>query len=995
MRNDNVISTKTEPIFNNYDLFKGPFQYSPFTIGHPDQPDDDHSVRDPTVKTIEKSKFTLSPIHTNQEVLFFKVFKISNDKLSCHIEESSFQLFSRPTHNNLKRLQTYTKPLKLKQKFIDVLSKTIKMNYKIMKFMYLFDLDQLGLQRQYVLLPNSVILKIWNIFYYLLLFLYLLIIPISEKSHQVAFLILKIVDCSLKACSAVAINGEIESNINIILKKYYKKYLIFDIIFLISLILIIRVEKIDWIILLINILSILPRFTDLHNNIQLYLLILLVSEFDVFKVYQQVILLIIQQCIFIHIITCFWIYNIENDNEDNFSQRYLKTLQLIVSITTFNSNQTNLNDNNQIIAYCCISILSFYYFAYQFSILIELFKPEQRSSQLSHFFTQNKLDTILKQKIRSHLENQSQFSHKEFTDKLSNKLLKEYNIVQRQKLLSQQFKYLNNFTLKQIIDNCIEIVCQPNENIFQEGITDDCSLYFILEGCVHLKSRTNIILLTLKQFATFGELSFYTENPRDLTAITDGTTRLIKIQRSTFLSLLNFNEKQFFYEQRDLILFNQKLPSECICCNSQQHIITNCPYLTYQPDLSFILKKYIYPHKQNRKEYKRKKSKDVKAYSFYKQALDFETAFQNLVEDYLQNFQQSQTQIQIEENHIKDSYVSSFSKISKERSFIKSTSFLKQQSGFDQQSVFNNDNLILNGDQNNEFQFIHSSQEYDLSSKFRTDQQKRTFNTAGFGSQGGLTSNKEMTQNLTEKSLNIIMENDDSDSHHDQEQRQQQVQNDINEENIIEDKFIRKNNDPKLTFNNNFESQMHDQNQNRLQRLGSGSYRQQSSMNSTYLHPEVVSQRLNSSRSLTNNQYKPNLNQSQYIKKSSFSIPQKLIQQSRQLDNFNQDENKNSNLMNPFRKSMTRIGSKVSNIASSFSPFSAQEIPIYANKSFGLDDFDVMYAFENYFTHNNYEITIFQANKIKNVAKIRFSKYLTDYKLVKMVDKLKQQRITK
>ncbi|CAK85569.1 unnamed protein product (macronuclear) [Paramecium tetraurelia] len=155
MRNDHVISTKTEPIFNNYDLFQGPFQYSPFTIGHPDQPEDDHSVRDPTVKTIEKSKFSLSPMHTNQEVLFFKVFKISNDKLSCNFEESSFQLFSSARHNTLTKVLSQTKPIKLKQKFIDVLSKTIKTNYRIMKFKHLFDLDQLGFQRQCIILYEN------------------------------------------------------------------------------------------------------------------------------------------------------------------------------------------------------------------------------------------------------------------------------------------------------------------------------------------------------------------------------------------------------------------------------------------------------------------------------------------------------------------------------------------------------------------------------------------------------------------------------------------------------------------------------------------------------------------------------------------------------------------------------------------------------------------------------------------------------------------------
>ncbi|CAD8092801.1 unnamed protein product [Paramecium sonneborni] len=976
MRNDNVISPKTEPIFNNYDLFKGPFQYTPFTVGHPDQPDDDHSVRDPTVKTIEKSRMSLSPIHTYQ--------KMSQDKLSFNPKASRFQQFSNFEPSNLIDLPAQKKPIRLKQKFIDVLRNKIKMNEKISKFLHLIDLDLLDLQKQYVLLPNSVILKIWNIFYYLLLFYYFIIIPLSDKNHQILFLVLKIIDCFLKACSALPNNGEIERNMVVILKNYYKTLFIFDIIFVISLILIIIEYQIQWIIILINIASIQPRLIDLQKNIQ--------YEFNIFNVYQQLVLLIVKQILLIHILTCFWIYNLENeeDFEGNFISIYLKKIQLIVSLITFNSNFTYFDNNNKIVAYCCISILSFYWFAYQLSILIQIFKPDQQASKLSYFLSQNNLDSNLKQKIISYVVNQPKFCHKEFTHKLSNKLLKEYNIVQRQKLFKKQFKYINNETINQIIDNCIEILCQPNQYIFQEGKKDDCSLYIILEGSVNLKSRTNIILLTLSQFSVFGELSFYTEGLRDLTATSNGITRLIKIQRSTFLNLLSFNEKQYFFQQRDLMLLNEKQPSECNCCNSQKHSLTSCPYLTYKPDLSFIIKKFVFPHRQYRREYKRKINKDIRAFSFYKKANDYEIAFQNLIGEQLQNSQQSQTQIQIEENHIRDSCASCFSKISKERSFMKSTSFLKQQSGFDQQSVSNNDNYILNMDQNNEFQFIQdNSQQYhnqDISSQARTDQQKRTFNTAGFGSQSGLTSNKDTYKDLTQRSLNMIIEKEDSDSNQDKESSQKQFQTEMSMKNSMDDKFRRKNNDPKLTFNNNFESLMCDQNQTNFQRQGSGTYRQQSSRNSTYLHPEAISQRLNSSRSLTNSQYKqPSVYQQQYIKKSSFQIPQKLVQQSRLLDNKIQDENKNQNLIFPYRKSMTRIGSKYSNLASSFLPFSAQEIPVYANKAFGFDDFDTLYTFENYLTHNNYEITIYQANKKKNAQKILISKYLTDYNLVKLI----------
>ncbi|CAK74170.1 unnamed protein product (macronuclear) [Paramecium tetraurelia] len=52
----------------------GPFQYTPFTINHPGQPDDDYSVKDPTVKTLDRSKQCLSPYNVNHEVSFLFTF---------------------------------------------------------------------------------------------------------------------------------------------------------------------------------------------------------------------------------------------------------------------------------------------------------------------------------------------------------------------------------------------------------------------------------------------------------------------------------------------------------------------------------------------------------------------------------------------------------------------------------------------------------------------------------------------------------------------------------------------------------------------------------------------------------------------------------------------------------------------------------------------------------------------------------------------------------
>ncbi|CAK69174.1 unnamed protein product (macronuclear) [Paramecium tetraurelia] len=753
----------------------------------------------------------------------------------------------------------------------------------------------------------------------------------------------------------------------------------------------------------INLLSTIPRLVKLQKQIQF--------EYNIFNQLSLLIILIIKAILLVHVLTCFWLFKLLNEEEDSFLEQYLHSLYYVLSILTFNSTLIDINDHQSVIVYTVISFISLLFLAYFLAKMIAIIKEEELEQQLSEFMTQTNLDSTLKQKILSHLLYQPQYCHDRFISKLSSNLNQEYKVSQRAKLLYSYFKHFNKRTIQKIIDNSYEIVCQPDQTIIQEGTLDDCSLYFILQGQVYLKSKNNIKLQVWKQNKSFGEIEFYTQKPRNFTVQSEGVTRLLKIERSTFLELLNFTDKQLFIQQRDKIIFNLGLPIECACCLQDDHIITKCPMLTYRPDKSFIVKKFTFPHKQPRQEYKRRVSKDMKALNFYQCASQYEVAFLKLFSDQLHMSQLSQSQFAYDDLAIRDSYISarSLTKLSRDRSVVKSTSFMKQQSAYEQQSFPNNtDNIFSNLDQDKEFQILNGKQDknYDeFASLARTDQQKRTFATAGFGSQSLAASNKDLTQ----KSLNIILEHENSDSISEPNSKS------IEEENVVEspqDKFERKNNDPKLTFNYNFETQMNElqkQNQSppRLSRLGSGSIRQQSSRNSTYKYPDVISQRENSSRSLTyspipsNSQYKSGKPSSKQHRKSTFSFPQKLIQQTRQVEITNFDDSRSQQQRPSIRKISTKTGTKVSVIPSSFQPFSNVDLPVYANNPFGLNNFDAMCTFDDYLPHNNYEITIYKyfidkslrANKFRNIKKIHISKYLSDYQLSKMIQLLKQKRL--
>ncbi|CAD8085631.1 unnamed protein product [Paramecium sonneborni] len=983
MINQQVNFTKTEPVQNNYDQMRGPFQYSPFTIDHPGQPDDDNSVKDPTVKTIDRFKLCLSPFNANNE--------ISNEGISFIQEGSSFQLLAF-TQKSQETTKGFQNKKKLKTKFAQLLKDKIKVNDKVKKYSYIFDLGQSDDIPSFVLQPTSKLSKYWSLFYLQIMIFQIVVIPLNISQIFVAFFILKLIDVILNSISTFAINGEIETRFISIVYNYCKKQLMFDLIFLAT----ITCQQNCWT-TIVNLLSTIPRLNKIQKQIQF--------EYNIFNSFSLLVILIIKTILLVHTLTCLWLYNLLLDNQEALLQQYLHSLYYVISIMTFNSLLIEVDDYNNIIAYSVITFISLIFFAYFIAKMLSIFKDDVLDSQLSQFMYQNNLDSTLKQKIMSHLLYQPKYFHDMFISQLSSNLNQEYKISQRAKLLKQYFKHFNQTTISQVINFSQEIVCQPNQTIIQEGVLDDCSLYFILEGSVCLKSRNNIKLQILQQNNSFGEIAFYTQKPRNFTIQSEGVTRLLKVQRSTFLQFLSFNDKQIFYEQRDKILFNLGLPIKCACCLSEDHIITRCPLLTYKPNKSLILKRFIFPHKQIRKEYKRRISKDMLALNFYQCASQYEVPFLKLFSDQQHLQSLSQSQLPYDDMANRDSYVSarSLTKFSRDRSVVKSTSFMKQQSGYEQQSMPNyTENIFSNLDQENEFQIINKSQDkkYDeMASLIRADHQKRTFATAGFGSSSLAASNKDLNQN--QKSLNIILEHEDSDSISEPKSKS------VEEENVVDspqEKFARKNNDPKLTFNYNFETQMNElqkQNQNhpRLSRLGSGSIRQQSSKNSTYKYPDVISQRQNSSRSQTyspipsNNQLKQGMSSSKQNRKSTFSSPQKLIQQARQVEITNLEDSRSQQQRPSFRKVSTKTGTKISILPSCFQPFSNVDLPLYANSSFGINNFDAMCSFDHYLPHNNYEITIYKANKLRNNQKINISKYQTDYHLSNMIYLLKQKRL--
>ncbi|KAL4453343.1 hypothetical protein ABPG74_017550 [Tetrahymena malaccensis] len=133
---------------------------------------------------------------------------------------------------------------------------------------------------------------------------------------------------------------------------------------------------------------------------------------------------------------------------------------------------------------------------------------------------------------------------------------------------------------------------------------------------------------TLESKSFFGEISFFTNQPRKFTIKCDKNTKLLRISQKLFLDLIRQNEEDYetFCQMRDDMILNQnfnQVGSSCLACNKQGHDIVRCKYIHYNIDkYSFIQRKLLsekYENENQKNEnttFKRKRHKKYKYYQF-------------------------------------------------------------------------------------------------------------------------------------------------------------------------------------------------------------------------------------------------------------------------------------------------------------------------------------------------------------------------------------------
>ncbi|CAD8062334.1 unnamed protein product [Paramecium sonneborni] len=134
----------------------------------------------------------------------------------------------------------------------------------------------------------------------------------------------------------------------------------------------------------------------------------------------------------------------------------------------------------------------------------------------------------------------------------------------------------------------------------------DSSLFFFHIGSATvLEKQSNAQIEIVNEGDTFGEYSFFSGFNLNLQIKTNTLCKVYKIERSKFLEILKYNQRDFerFHQIKDEILFAQNLQQinlKCKFCHKFHHISLNCPNNFYQPDIEKLIKQDYFKQQQRR-----------------------------------------------------------------------------------------------------------------------------------------------------------------------------------------------------------------------------------------------------------------------------------------------------------------------------------------------------------------------------------------------------------
>ncbi|CAD8088572.1 unnamed protein product [Paramecium primaurelia] len=499
--------------------------------------------------------------------------------------------------------------------------------------------------------PTSKFILIWQIFRIIQIMFLLWWVPFKiafapQSSTDMinieqALIYFMIFDLIIKLNVGIIDQGQIMKDRLFILLYYIKYELYEDVIYLITLIIIIREQPIDTYLIkeIIVLTQFLLNFIKLKKKIKTYEETLTTQStlIELANLSQLIIVIFY----FAHFMACVWYY-VGIKSLDQFNESWIIKYKLIdapisfcygysfywatATMVTVGYGDVTGQNIYEVLCSIILMFLASGIFAFSINSIGQIFSNIDTQQQvykrtlllINHYMQFNEVQISLQSRIRNYIKyffEQENTGNKNEIDmvlnQLSNNLRQELLQDVQLRVLKQSDFFRKNFsqaTIRLIADHVKFQQCTPKELIYKQQNNDDKSVYIIQKGEIQLiDDNSGKILKSFTKGQSFGELEFLSFQARFCSAYSVTFSQLYKISREDFLNLIKDNaiDYQKFQQMKDQIqLKYQNEQFKCYACN-QSHLIWDCHFLFYKPNIEALIKKSLFHTEQQRQNFKR------------------------------------------------------------------------------------------------------------------------------------------------------------------------------------------------------------------------------------------------------------------------------------------------------------------------------------------------------------------------------------------------------
>ncbi|KAM3136932.1 hypothetical protein pb186bvf_011017 [Paramecium bursaria] len=251
---------------------------------------------------------------------------------------------------------------------------------------------------------------------------------------------------------------------------------------------------------------------------------------------------------------------------------------------------------------------------------------QKKISDINNYMGKVKLPKHLQNRVRKYLaylwDSHRSIDLQSITVHLPQDLRYQITLEVVGTLISKYNVFMKTFH-KKILIEISQIVneqtFQPDEFIFQEDDSkNNENLYFIQEGQVQIMlMKTKQVVHNLGDKQIFGEINFFSQQPRTASAKSVNFTDLFVLKRSDMMKLfIRFPvDQEKFFQIQDEISKGEyhTLNIFCYSCEMQGHVVKDCPSLHFVVDPYTYFKAKAQCLKQMMRQYIRKDKVDFNA----------------------------------------------------------------------------------------------------------------------------------------------------------------------------------------------------------------------------------------------------------------------------------------------------------------------------------------------------------------------------------------------